>query len=302
MKKWLQQLFNTFGRFVRANLKTLHGRFVLAGLTIGLCYLPIWLRALTVAASQGSAGLPLIVSVVFLAVQELRKHRKSLSETSVSEEDQLLGHLLITCGILIFPFCQFALWPRAILWALILLGIAISSWGLGFFARYPLPTLLIALSVYPHPGVMARTMWQSLTPYKFLEQVMAQYGVWGLRAIGFSAEAKDSVVAMSNGAVDVGWSCNGFNTAFSFAAAGLIMGLFLKQSWQKTMIFMVIGIVLALVFNGPRIMLLAIAAVYWGSESFNFWHGPIGGQLFAGVLFTVYYYAVMGLANRGSVR
>ncbi|MFM7449587.1 MAG: hypothetical protein ACKO24_13440 [Leptolyngbyaceae cyanobacterium] len=86
MKKWLQQLFNTFGRFVRANLKTLHGRFVLAGLTIGLCYLPIWLKALTAAASQGSAGLPLIVAVMFLAVQELRKHRKSLVETSVSEE------------------------------------------------------------------------------------------------------------------------------------------------------------------------------------------------------------------------
>jgi len=63
-------------------------------------------------------------------------------------------------------------------------------------------------------------------------------------------------------------------------------------------------VVLALIFNVPRIMLLAIAAVYWGETSFKFWHGPWGGQMFSGVLFTVYYYAVMGLANRttGKVR
>jgi exosortase/archaeosortase family protein len=64
--------------------------------------------------------------------------------------------------------------------------------------------------------------------------------------------------------------------------------------------FIVIGVVASFIFNVPRVMLLAIASVYWGHGAFEFWHGPWGGQLFSGILFMVYYYLVMWLANRQS--
>ena len=86
--------------------------------------------------------------------------------------------------------------------------------------------------------------------------------------------------------------------ALTMMVAGLVIGLFLNQSRVMILKIVLIGIVAALLFNIPRVMLLAVASVYWGSDWFNFWHGPWGGQLFSGVLFTVYYYVVMRLANR----
>jgi exosortase len=298
--KWQQKAKQGMINFLHTNLKTMHGRIVLGGLLVGLCYFPVWLGGLTVAASQGSAGLPLITAVVFLALQELWRKRKELAETTASNEDQLLGHILILGGVVLFPFCRFEIWSQALIWLLVLAGIACSTWGVNFFRKYPLPIILIVLSAYPKPGVMARILWQTFTPPQLLENFMAWSGSHALRAIGQNANVVENIVSLPTGAVQVDWGCNGFNMSFTMAAAGLILGLFLKQGWLKTLGIMAIGVVLALIFNVPRIMLLAIAAVYWGEASFKFWHGPWGGQMFSGVLFTVYYYAVMGLANRST--
>ncbi len=298
--KWQQQIGWQVRQFLSANLQSRHGRFVLCGLLIGLCYFPVWLGGLTVGALQGSAGLPLIAAVVFLGAQELWKRRRELSQMTASSEDQFLGHLLIISGAILFPFCRFDIWPQALIWLLILAGIAFSSWGLSFFQRYPLLILLVLISVYPKPGLMARILWKTFTPPNFLENFMAWSGTHALRMIGQSAEVTGNIVEMPGGSVEVAWGCNGFNMAFTMAAAGLILGLFLQQSWPKILGMMTIGIVLAMAFNVPRIMLLAFASVYWGEASFEFWHGPIGGQLFTGVLFTVYYYAAMGLIEKTS--
>ena len=295
--KWQQKAKQEMMNFLHTNLKTTHGRIVLGGLLVGLCYFPVWLGGLTVAAAQGSAGLPLITAVVFLALQELWKKRKELAETTASDEDQLLGHILILGGVVLFPFCRFEIWSQALIWLLVLAGIACSTWGVNFFRKYPLPISLIVLSAYPKPGVMARILWQTFTPPQLLENFMAWSGSHALRAIGQNANVVENIVSLPTGAVQVDWGCNGFNMSFTMAAAGLILGLFLKQSWLKTLGIMTIGVILALIFNVPRIMLLAIASVYWGEASFKFWHGPWGGQMFAGVLFTVYYYAVMRLVQ-----
>ena len=295
--KWQQKAKQEMMNFLHTNLKTTHGRIVLGGLLVGLCYFPVWLGGLTVAAAQGSAGLPLITAVVFLALQELWKKRKELAETTASDEDQLLGHILILGGVVLFPFCRFEIWSQALIWLLVLAGIACSTCGVNFFRKYPLPIILIVLSAYPKPGVMARILWQTFTPSQLLENFMAWSGSHALRAIGQNANVVENIVSLPTGAVQVDWGCNGFNMSFTMAAAGLILGLFLKQSWLKTLGIMTIGVILALIFNVPRIMLLAIASVYWGEASFKFWHGPWGGQMFAGVLFTVYYYAVMRLVQ-----
>jgi exosortase/archaeosortase family protein len=86
--------------------------------------------------------------------------------------------------------------------------------------------------------------------------------------------------------------------AVQMAVAGFFMGLFLKQNWVSTLMMMVVGAGLALIFNIPRIMLLTLASVYWGEGWFNFWHGTWGGQVFTGLLFTLYYYSIMAMVNR----
>jgi exosortase/archaeosortase family protein len=76
-----------------------------------------------------------------------------------------------------------------------------------------------------------------------------------------------------------------------------LLGRLMGMSWKKTIGLMLIGWGLAMLSNILRIMLMTIAVVYWGQKSFEFWHGPVGGQIFSGVLFTIYYYVVAGWMN-----
>ena len=292
-------------RFVRASvfsriqtcLKSFHGSLILLGLFIGLCYLPTWGIGLLDRGPQSSDGLTLATCFVGLSLYLLWKQRHRLALLKASEEDRLLGHMLIIAGVGLFPFCRFAIWPQAILWAFILAGIALSTWGVRFFTQHQLLAVAALATVYPQPTKTAQLLWEAVTPYKFLERWMAQAGAGALRLFGWPATAVQSLVTFPEGAVDVDWGCNGFDMALTMAITGLVMGVFLKQSGEKTLGFIAIGIVAALAFNVPRIMLLAVASVYWGHDWFQFWHGPWGGQLFTGVLFTVYYYAVMAMAK-----
>ncbi|NMF83046.1 cyanoexosortase C [Nodosilinea sp. P-1105] len=285
---------------LKVALATWHGRFILAGLTLGLVYLPTWFSQLfRRSLIHGSTALSLILVMVALGGYQLWSKRSELAQLSVLEADRTIGYVLILCSLVLFPWCRFAVWPQSILWLTALIGMAISTWGGTFFLCYPLPPLMFAATVYPQPGALARTLWQTLTPDQFLERLMAYLGSEALQWIGQPAISEGPYIAIPpSGAVHVDWGCNGFTMAVQMAIAGFFMGVFLKQNWFKTGLMMVVGAILALIFNIPRIMLLTLASVYWGEGWFEFWHGTWGGQLFTGVLFTLYYYAIMAMVSR----
>ena len=279
--------------WLKRTSRTPHGIVVLCGLSVGLCYFPSWFMGLWVSESQGSAGLPLLCAVVYLGFIQLWRNRTELVKVQAASEDRLLGHILVISGVLLFPFTRFDIWPQAAIWLFILAGIAISTWGVRFFQQYPLLSALIALGVYPKIGVMSKLLWQAATPPMLLERFMAWLGSCGLQLIGQEAVSQQSDILLAGKGVAVDWGCNGFNMALSIATAAWLMGIFFKQSWRVTLGMVVGAIALSLLFNIPRIMLLTLAHVYWGRDAFKFFHGPIGGQLFSGVLLTVYYYAVI---------
>ena len=274
-------------------LSTRHGIIVFCGLSVGLCYFPVWFAGLWVSESQGSAGLPLLCAVVYLGFVQLWNNRVELAQVRASLEDRLLGHVLIVSGLFLFPLLRFAIWPQAAIWLFVLAGVAISTWGVGFFARYPLLSALVALGTYPKIGVMSKLLWQAATPPMLLERLMARLGSYGLQCIGQDAISRGAVIELAGSSVSVDWGCNGFNMALSIAAAAWLMGIFLHQCWQVVVGMILGAIALSLVFNVPRIMLLTLAHTYWGHSAFGFFHGPIGGQLFSGILLTVYYYAAV---------
>lgn len=283
--------------WLKKGLSSPHGAIVLCGLSIGLCYFPVWFMGLWVSEGQGSAGLPLLCAVVYLGFGQLWRNRAELAKVEAAPEDRLLGHILIVTSVLLFPFFRFEIWPQAMIWLFILLGIAISCWGVSFFFKYPLLSTLIALGAYPKIGVMSKLVWQAATPPALLERFMAWLGMHGLQLIGQDAVAQQSYILLAGNGVNVNWGCNGFNMALSISTAAWLMGIFYKQSW-RTILGMVLGaIALSMIFNIPRIMLLTLAHVYWGETAFKFFHGPVGGQVFSGVLLTVYYYAVMPFIN-----
>jgi exosortase len=272
-----------------------HGRFVLLGLTVGLVYLPVWLGYLVPRALQGKVGWFLVLCMLGLAVGEIWSRRAVLDQLQASAEDRLLGHLLIVCGAVLFPFCRFAIWPQAFLWLVVLAGMVCSTWGVGFFSRFMIPTFLIGLTTYPRIGFISRFLWDFFAPYQFLEIKMAEVSSSAMRAIGFPAVQEGIYITFPEGAVEVGWGCNGLDMALSIAATGFIMGILYKQKPRQMAVLIAIAAFISLLFNIPRLMLVTIAHVYWGEWWFNFWHGFWGGQIFVGLLLTIYYYVMMAM-------
>lgn len=249
-------------------------------------------------ALKGGASWFLIAGMLSLALAEIWAKRQHLHKLTASDEDRLLGHILILSGVILFPFCRFALWSQALTWLIVLIGIACSSWGIGFFHRFKLPSIFISLTVYPRLGLISRTAWEFITPPNFLENTMAWMSVSVMRLVGWVAEADGRFIVFPEGMVEVGWGCNGLDMAIMMAIAGLFMGLIYKQTKTQIVNLVAIAIALALIANIPRLILVTVAHVYWGQEWFKFWHGFWGGQIFVSILFTIYYYAVMELIKR----
>lgn len=291
---------------VRQESMTSHGRIVLGGLLVVLCYSIFWVGVLLLRSIHGSSSGFLQAAALVLALQLLWHQRQRLKQISAPTEDRLLGHLLILSGIVLLPVCLIATWSEpftrsliaAIVCVWILAGIACSRWGASFFGAHPLCIFLLCIGLLPKPAEISRGIWQAVTPPEALERFMAWSGSLALHAINQPAIAQGIYISLPNGAVKIGWGCNGFDMAATMAVASFVLGLFLKQSRSKIILLMVVGVVLALIFNIPRIVLVSIAAVYWGEYWFNFWHDSWGSQIFVSVLFTIYYYVIMGLVKR----
>ena len=296
MMMWKPQV-NAVHSYCQQAIKTNHGRFVLIGLSVGLVYLPVWLGYLVPRALRGKIGWFLVLSMLFLAGLELWSKRQTLARLSASEEDRLIGYMLIGSGVLLFPFCRFAIWPQALLWLLILVGIVCSTWGLAFFRWFLVPAFFVGITVYPRIGLISRSLWELFTPPQFLEKTMAWGGTLAMQAIGFPATQEGVFITFPEGAVEVGWGCNGLDMAITIVAAGVFMGLIYEQKKSQVIWLVLTAAAIALLANIPRLMLVTIAHVYWGAGWFKFWHGFWGGQIFSSILFTIYYYVVEWLTK-----
>jgi exosortase/archaeosortase family protein len=161
-----------------------------------------------------------------------------------------------------------------------------------------LPSFFIGLTTYPRIGFISRFIWDFVAPYQFLEIKMAEVSSAAMRALGFPAVQEGVYITFPEGAVEVGWGCNGLDMALSVAATGLFMGILYKQKPVQMVMLIIIAAFISLLFNIPRLMLVTIAHVYWGPWWFNFWHGFWGGQIFVGILLTVYYYVMMAMIEQ----
>lgn len=293
--------FRQFSKYVFCNIKQLvksgHGRIVLGGLLVGLLYFPGWIGVLLTRAVEGAVSWFFVVAMLGFAFNKLWAQRQSIQALVSSEEDIFLGHALILCGVVAFPFCRFAIWPQSLAWLIVLVGIVLSSWGLIFFVNFKLPVILIALTVYPKLGVLSRMVWEFFFPTYFLENTMAAVAASALGMFGFLAQADGRFISFPEGSVEVGWGCNGLDMAITMAAAGFFLGLIHQQKYSKVLPVVLIAVALAFLANIPRLMLVTIAYVYWGQQWFQFWHGFWGGQLFAGVFSTFYFSIALKFFN-----
>ncbi len=275
----------------------MHGRIVLVGLMIGLIYCPIWLGKMTHTTLQGSSTVLLNLGCLYLGATTLWTQRHTVLSWTSNRGDRLLGSGLILASAAAFLVGWSSISLQALTTMLILTGIAWSSWGIRFFKSFGFAGALVLVSLYPDYLFLSNSLWKLLTPPDLLERFMAESSKSILLAMGQTAVTEGRFVYLPTGAVEIGSGCSGFDMAFVIAGTGVLLGLFMHLSRIKTLMLVGVGVALALVFNIPRVLLLIFAVVYWGDESFEFWHGPWGGQIFASLLFTAYYYVAMGMIN-----
>lgn len=285
-------LLNT-ASVVRISFSSFHRFLITLSFIIGLFYSVTWLKMIGRGVIDGQSDSVLNFGLIALGGYALWQKRATLKRQVAEEADQLLGHGLIVCGIAAFPLIRSSISLQAVVFAWICLGVALSHWGMSFFRRNLGVVIMLLVSIYPNLGFIAIRLFRLVTPHMALERLMAWLGEFGLKAIGQKAIAQAQFLSLPEGSVEVGSGCTGFSMAFTLLGCSLLIGLFFRLSYQKTLMVMLIGVAIAMVFNVPRIMLLANAAVYWGDASFHFWHDSWGSQIFASIMFTAYYYAVM---------
>ncbi|OKH10833.1 cyanoexosortase C [[Limnothrix rosea] IAM M-220] len=276
--------------------KSWHNRFIAFGWLAMCLFIPLWIYDIVLGTINGAASL-LLVALAGFGFFQLWQKREQLSQLKASEEDKILGYILISVAIAAVPFCLSVEWHQKIIFYIFLTGTAFSTWGFGFFKRYPLPTFLIFMGFFPQPTIFGKMVWTAFTPEAGLERFMAIAGAAGLKVIGQTPSVQWDIISLPDGSVRVDWGCSGFDLATIAAVTSLLLGIFWKQPMWKTSLFVLMGIAFSLIANVPRIMLMTLASVYWGPESFEFWHGFWGGQIFLSILFTVHYYAMLALLD-----
>ncbi|MGP1384428.1 MAG: cyanoexosortase C [Thainema sp.] len=275
-----------------------HYRVVAIGCVIGVLYIPVWLYVITYRSLEGSSSVVLNVCFVGLGTYRLWQNRAQITKLQAVEEDRWIGYAFIIGGVVVYPFCLASPSLQSLVFILVAVGILLSSYGVRIFQRYWLSLLLLLGGFYPNYRFLAHTLWRSLTPTDMLESLMAQVGGFVLNNIGQSATVTGRIIELPGGAVDVGAGCSGFSMACALAGIGFVIGLFYQLRWPKTAGIMIAGIAISLTLNVPRIVLLAFAAIYWGEKSFAFWHDGWGSQIFATVMFTIYYYVIMAFVRQ----
>jgi exosortase/archaeosortase family protein len=277
----------------RAN-RNQHSRIVAIAVLFIISFIPAWLTSIVGGVIEGQSDSILNFGFLALGLHRIYQQRQQLKTWVVGVDDRFLGYALMAAGVVTLiavPSLSF----RAMATMIIVLGIGLSSWGMAFFARYWSAVGFILFSIYPHTSFIAIRVCRFLTSENMLEHGMAWAGSLGLQMMGYAAKSEAVNVILPQGGVVVAPGCSGFDMLYTLSGCSILFGLFMRASWRRIVGLVAFSLVLALVCNVPRIMLLTIASVFWGKESFEFWHGPIGGQVFSAVMFTIYYYVAMAL-------
>jgi exosortase/archaeosortase family protein len=297
----LQAAGNLASRLWQRAMRDRHSQIVTIGLLFIITYLPTWLGVIGRGIVGGKSDSILNFGLIFLGLQTIHSQRHKLKELqSVGSDDRFLGYGLMLTGIVTFVFFHSIMFSgsfQAMAIMLLLVGIGGSTWGLGFFGLFPAAIAYILIAVYPDTAFIAIRICRFFTSEAMLEEWMAWLGALQLQIIGYKAVAEGLYVKLPEGAVLVGPGCSGFDMAYTLMGCSFLFGQFMKVSWRRIAGLIAVGWGLAMVCNMPRISLLAIASIHWGPKSFDFWHGPIGGQIFSAVMFTIYYYVAMWLVE-----
>lgn len=285
--------------FFKVSSKTTHGRILLCGFGVGLVYLYNWLKSIFVFTFISGAIFQLVaVGAIGLGGTQLWRERKKIKHLVATHTARKWGHFLIFLGIGLFPFCLGRMWSQALIWTLIWGSMTFSNWGWKFFERYWSSIGLILIGIYPSFLLsLFKYLWKLATPPEAFEQITAWVSGSILKLLGFPVVFHDVHIFLPTGGVKVYESCTGFEMVISITFLSILIGVGFQMRWISILLLSSMAPLLAMGMNFLRVVLMTLAAAYWDDSVFEFLHGVWGGQVFAGTLFTIYYYLIVWMLS-----
>lgn len=267
-----------------------HHSIVTLGLLPGLLYIPIWLNSIIKRILTGSSSVFLSICFVALGSYLICKERDEIKKLRADSEDRFVGYAFIISSVTMYVLFFSSPSLQALTWTTALIGVSLAVFGNQFIRKFLLAILMIALGLLPKYLELGYTVGKLILPNDILERFMAIISGYTLQLMGQPAVIDGKIIQLGSGAVNIADGCSGYSMAVILAGTGFVMGIFYGAKTIKIALLMLSGIVIALTINIPRIILLTYSVVYWGDDSFKFWHGGWGSQIIAGIMFTVFYY------------
>jgi cyanoexosortase A len=184
----------------------------------------------------------------------------------------LLMGLLLSKSLLLFPSeSEFIrLFPG---FAGLALALLTTGWKLSLYRREWAIVLLLMLP----PGLLGRIL--ELTIGSSIQRIVAQSAAFIMHYFGVSLIAQDMTIFFKTGAIKVEHACTGIPIwILLLQLSGLItIGLRLRPTALISILIIATGLTWAL----ATLRVVIMAAVMTQPASFDYWHGPSGGQIFS---------------------
>jgi exosortase len=137
---------------------------------------------------------------------------------------------------------------------------------LGHFAF----SICFIFTTVPWPAGLEELMTQGLM------RVATTITVHSLNLFGIPAFHQGNVIDLQTGLVGIDEACSGIRSFPAAIMVSLFLGELYRMIWQRRIILLVSGILIAFSCNVGRTFLLCVIAAKGGVESMSHWHDPAG--------------------------
>jgi cyanoexosortase A len=156
------------------------------------------------------------------------------------------------------------------------LGLALLASGVRHILQFQRELLIVAISVLPAhniPGFLDRFSSFSLLAAKFIT-VLLWYA-------GFDVTRQGVTVILPTGAIEINTGCSGINAMLLLFQLSLLFVLYVRVPLSTALWLPGLSVAIAFSVNGLRLVLMALLVAYSDKNSFEYWHGSEGAQIFS---------------------
>jgi exosortase len=180
---------------------------------------------------------------------------------------------------------------RVISWLLSLEVVILSLCGIYFvggrsWLRHFAFSICFILTTVPWPPGVEELTTQGLM------RVSTSVTVHSLNFFNIPALHHGNIIELSTGFVGIDEACSGIRSFPAALMVSLFLGELYRMSWQRRVILVICGVLIAFLCNVGRTFLLSLVAAKNGIEAVSNWHDPTGFTIL-----TICFFVLWGLAH-----